>query len=122
MQIPLHPADIRADWLTDTLRSAGTLAAARVSAIEIQLLGGDKGTTGQLARLRISYEGDAAAAPSSLIAKFSATDPQARALIHGMGFYEREVRFYKQLAHRSPLHTPLGADERMVAADHSANA
>jgi hypothetical protein len=50
MQIPLHPADISADWLTDTLRTAGVLAAARVSAIEFELLRGDKGAIGQIAR------------------------------------------------------------------------
>jgi Ecdysteroid kinase-like family len=106
VKIPVHPDGVTAEWLTDTLRATGTLTHARVTTLETQLLGSEKGMTGQLARLGLAYDRDEVAAPRSLIAKFSAADPQARAVIHGMGFYEREVRFYEQLAGQSPLRTP----------------
>jgi hypothetical protein len=106
VQIPMRPSDITPEWLTDTLRTPDTLVAPRITDIQIELLGGTKGTTGPIARLHLTDESDASTAPRSLIAKFSATEPHARALIHGMGFYEREVRFYEHLASRSPLRTP----------------
>ena len=106
MEIPVAPDGLTAEWLTDALRTSGALTHARVTALETQLLGHVKGTTGQLATLRLTYDRDEVHAPRSLIAKFSAPDPQARALIHGMGFYEREVRFYQQLAGQSRLSTP----------------
>jgi hypothetical protein len=106
MPIPAHPAEITTEWLTDTLRASGMPADTRVRDIQIEPLGGAKGTTGPLARLKLTYQGDSATAPRSLITKFSASDPQSRTLIHGMGFYEREVRFYKELASQSRLHTP----------------
>jgi hypothetical protein len=106
VKIPVQPDGVTVEWLTDTLRATGVLSHARVTALETQLLGSEKGVTGQLARLGLTYDRDEVAAPRSLIAKFSAADPQARALIHGMGFYEREVRFYEQLAGQSLLRTP----------------
>src|SRR5258706_7133007 len=98
MKIPFHPDAITAAWLTDALPATGTLTHARVTALETQLLEHEQGLTGQLARLSLGYDADETNAPRALIAKFSAPDPQARAMPHAMGFYEREVRFYEQLA------------------------
>ncbi|HZG65319.1 MAG TPA: hypothetical protein VEZ12_01150, partial [Herpetosiphonaceae bacterium] len=106
METPAHPNDLTADWLTDTLRARGVLVQARVMSLTIQDLGTEKGITGHLARVRLDYDTSEPDAPRSLIAKCSAGDPQARAMIHSRGFYEREVRFYEQLAARSPLRTP----------------
>ena len=106
METPGHPDDLTADWLTDTLRKTGVLMQARVTARTIQDLGTEKGMTGQIIRMRLDYDRFETDAPRSLIAKFSSPDLQAREVIHAMGFYEREVRFYEQLAARSPLWTP----------------
>jgi Uncharacterized oxidoreductase dhs-27 len=40
------------------------------------------------------------------VAKFSATHPEARAAAHSMGFYEREIGFYRELASDCPVRTP----------------
>ncbi len=106
MKIPLRPDDLTPQWLTGALASTGTLIQGRVTSCKTQLLVSDKGMTGPIARVRLSYDRDLVNAPHSLIAKFSALDPEDRALIHGMGFYEREVRFYQQLAGQSRLRTP----------------
>jgi hypothetical protein len=106
VKIPRDPDDLTADWLTDTLASTGALIQGHVTSCETQLLVSDKGMTGPIARVRLTYDRDVLDAPRSLIAKFSASDPEDRALIHGMGFYEREVRFYEQLAGQSRLRIP----------------
>jgi hypothetical protein len=106
MKLPLYLGDLTAEWLTEALLSTGVLAAARVTAYEAQPLIGVKGMTGQLVRLRLAYDRDEPAAPRTLVAKFSAPDPDDRALIDGMGFYEREVRFYGELAAQTPIRTP----------------
>jgi hypothetical protein len=67
---------------------------------------GEHGMTGHLLRLRLSYDRQEPGAPSSLVAKFSASAPEERAIVHSFGFYEREVRFYQQLAFTIPLRTP----------------
>ena len=106
MEIPFHADDLTVEWLTEALQASGALTHAHVTALTTQLLGNEKGSTGQLVRVSLDYDADHTDAPRSLIAKFSAADPQARAMPHAMGFYEREVRFYQQLAHESPLRTP----------------
>jgi hypothetical protein len=106
LETPLHPDAITVEWLTKALQASGALTHAHVTARTTRLLGKAKGLTGQLARVSLDYDTDHTDAPRSLIAKFSAADPQARAMLHAMGFYEREVRFYQQLAHKSRLRTP----------------
>jgi hypothetical protein len=106
VKIPLHPDDLTAEWLTDALASTGALTYGCVTSCDTQPLVSDKGMTGPIARVRLTYDRAALDAPRSLIAKFAAHDPEQRALIHGMGFYEREVRFYEQLAGQSRLRTP----------------
>jgi Protein of unknown function (DUF1679)/Ecdysteroid kinase-like family len=64
------------------------------------------GMTGQLCRLRISYDRAEPGAPQSLLAKFSALDPEVRATVHSIGFYEREIGFYGEFAADCPVRTP----------------
>lgn len=45
-------------------------------------------------------------APSSLLAKFSAQNPENRAAVHSMGFYEREIGSYLEFASDCPVRTP----------------
>jgi aminoglycoside/choline kinase family phosphotransferase len=106
MDIPVRIDGLTPDWLTTTLQTTGVLAQARITALHHQDLGAKKGTTGQLARIRLDYDALETNAPRSLIAKFSSLDPGTREAVHSMGFYEREVRFYEQLAARSLLRTP----------------
>ncbi len=89
MKIPRDPDALTAEWLTEALASTGVLPHGRVASHDIELLGGDKGMTGRIARVRLGYDRALVDAPRSVIAKLSASDPDARASIHGMGFYER---------------------------------
>jgi hypothetical protein len=106
MDIPIRPEDVTTDWLTDALRESGHLGLGRVSSVSARPLQTEKGMTGQLALLTIDYEGAETEAPSSLVVKCSFPDPEWRAVVHSMGFYEREVSFYQQLAEKTPVRTP----------------
>src|SRR4051794_20110021 len=106
VEIPTHADGLTPDWLTGALRANGALAQGRVTVLSLEALDHEKGLTGQLVRVRLDYDLDEANAPRSLIAKFSATDPQIRALFLANGAYEREVHFYQEFASRSPLRTP----------------
>jgi aminoglycoside phosphotransferase (APT) family kinase protein len=105
MQTPVSPHQLTADWLSAVLGSQGW-GPCRVQSFSTELLGGEQGMTGQLARLRIRYDDPRPELPATVIAKFSASDPAARALINELGHYEREVRFYDQLSSRTPVPTP----------------
>lgn len=106
MEVPATAEELTADWLTCALRSRSVVHAASVTSVAVERLGGEQGITGQLARLTVDYDRDEPAAPRRLIAKLSSPHPEVRATLHGMGFYEREVRFYQELAGSTPLRTP----------------
>ena len=76
----------------------------------------DNGMTGVLVRLSLSYDVAEPKAPATLVAKFSQPDPEFRAMVHSMGFFEREVRFYSEFAADTPVAVPrcyfAGIDQR----------
>jgi hypothetical protein len=104
MGVPADTDEITYEWLTAALRQAGALDQARVTSIQPAPIG-QLGFTGQIRRLQISYDKPEPCASRSLVAKFSAT-PEARAAVHSLGFYEREIGFYRQLAADCPVRTP----------------
>jgi hypothetical protein len=106
VNLPTGPEGLTVEWLTAALRAGGALTEARVAAQTTTRLGPEKGMTGQIARVQLTYDRAAAAAPPALIAKFAHPDAQVRAMHNAMGFYEREVNFYAHLAAGSRLRTP----------------
>jgi hypothetical protein len=105
MGVPADTDEITQEWLTAALHQAGALDQARVTSIQPSPIG-QLGFTGQIRRLQISYDKPEPCAPRSLVAKFSATHPELRAAVHSMGFYEREIGFYRELAADCPVRTP----------------
>jgi hypothetical protein len=106
MDVPSNSGEITTAWLTWALRSCKAVTTASVKSCTIEVVGAEKGITGELVRLGIGHDRDERGAPGHLIAKFSSSLPEARALLQSMGFYEREVGFYQELAGSTPLRTP----------------
>ncbi len=85
-----RPADLTADWLSARL-GAGTVAEFTSERIG----------TGQMSecyRIRLTYS--AGSGPASVVLKVAATDPVSRQTGLALGLYEREVRFYQDIAPR----------------------
>ncbi|TPG33520.1 phosphotransferase [Mycolicibacterium hodleri] len=84
-----RPADLTADWLTATI-GAGTVADFTF----------DRIGTGQMSecyRVALTYT-DGEDGPASVVLKVAAADPSSRQTGLAMGLYEREVRFYTDIA------------------------
>jgi hypothetical protein len=95
------------EWLTRKLHGSGALSAGgRVARIVAEPLGQGVGFVSAMQRLRPVYEGDAAGAPASLIAKVSPVDPSSRQVGEIFRFYQKETGFYARLADRTPVRTP----------------
>ena len=77
-----------------------------VLSLETEPMAGEQGMTGQLVRLRVHYAEPQPELPSRLIAEVSAAEPGTRAAINALGHYQRESRFYADLAGRTPVHLP----------------
>jgi aminoglycoside/choline kinase family phosphotransferase len=106
MEIPVHPEALTPEWLTLALRTTGAIKRATVRSVQTHEIGEVGGITGRLVRVRLVYDVDEQDAPRSLIAKLTAPDPRMRATVHALGMYEREVRFYQQVADEVELRTP----------------
>ncbi len=86
-----RPAELTAAWLT------GVLGTGTVTDFTVERIG-----TGQMSecyRVRLTYA-DVGAQPVSVVLKVAATDPVSRQTGLSLGLYEREVRFYREVAPR----------------------
>lgn len=106
MNFPSEPGNVTVEWLTSIMKQSGILKDQCVMSVEVSPLDADKGMTGNVVRLFLAYDSPTDGAPSTLVAKFSAQHPQVRRLLSSMGFYEREVRFYAEIAPVTPIRTP----------------
>ncbi|BCI53197.1 phosphotransferase [Mycolicibacterium litorale] len=85
-----RPADLTAEWLS-TVVGAGT-----VTQFSVERIG-----TGQMSdcyRVSLTYADSEAAGPASVVLKVAATDTNSRQTGLALGLYEREVRFYTDIA------------------------
>lgn len=109
---PRAPDELTREWLTAALRAAGVLnRGAAVIGFTAVPIGEGVGLLGSLVRLRLTYSLSPGEAPASLIAKFSTTNAENRAVAMAFGVYAREVGFYRHVAPGMP-----GAAPRCYAA------
>jgi thiamine kinase-like enzyme len=98
--------ELSADWLGAVLRSSGAASdAAAVTRFETTAIG-----TGQMSesyRVSLTWDDRAAAGPESVVVKLAATDQTSRSTGVGLGIYEREIRFYREVAPR--IGAPIAA-------------
>lgn len=106
VELPAGPQELSASWLTSALRETGTITDSSVSAFTCETIGEGVGVLGQLARVRLEYDSPETEAPASLVGKFPAPVQANRALANLFRFYEREVRFYEEIANEVELRTP----------------
>ena len=105
LSVPGSLVDLTPEWMTEALRRSGALPEGRVVAVESEIMGQDIGFSSTLARLSLTYEGTGGAGPASLIAKFPSFDSKMRAWVQLYQGYEREVRFFSELAGRCSQRT-----------------
>ncbi len=101
----VDPDEVTADWLSEVLDRAGLLSGASVTSCSTERLVA-MSFTGVLQRVQLDYDRDLPQLPRSLVAKFSAADTGLRDTVSSMGFYEREVSFYRDLAGTTPVPVP----------------
>jgi hypothetical protein len=86
------PAELTPEWL------GAALGGAPVESFELESIG-----TGQMSestRVRIGYRDGGANGPASVVLKSASADENSRGTGVGLGIYDREVRFYSELAPR----------------------
>ncbi len=104
-ELPKTSDDITPEWLNEVLDGSVT-GGAKVASIDKEIIGEGAGFVGEITRLSLTYDGNAASALASLIAKLPTRDEAFRNLANMVNLYEREIRFYEQIADDVPLRTP----------------
>lgn len=99
-----QPEELTAEWLSAALHHSGALAVdRRVVEVERSFVG--TGQMGDSVRCRLAFDGPTDA-PASVVAKLPAADETSRATGVQMRSYEKEVRFYGELAPTLGIRTP----------------
>ncbi len=98
------PVTVTPGWIEGALMQRGI--DARVAGIRMETVG--TGQLGETRRFFIDYAGTAPPdAPRTVVGKFSSLNDTARETGQSMGFYRAEVMFYRELAPRAGIRTPL---------------
>ena len=106
MEIPRTAEDITAEWLTEALRQSGYLGEGRVASVRLDPTGVGQGLAAAVERATVTYSGAAGSAPETLIAKIPSQHARTRELFTEFGLYEREARFYLELAEEVGIPIP----------------
>ncbi len=105
--LPTTTSEIDAAWLTEVLTASGTLpSGASVASVSVDDTAAGVGFMGEVGRLNLTYDGDAGSAPATMMAKFPTQSPEVMAMMRPTRVYEREHRFYNELAGETPVRTP----------------
>jgi Phosphotransferase enzyme family len=117
--IPAGQSELTPGWLTQVLRQAGAIEAGHVAEVSVEPAG--QGQVADCFRCRLHFNRVEPRAPGSVIVKLPARDPTSRESGVAHALYEREVRFYQQLAGVVGITTPhcwyaeIDADTGMFA-------
>ena len=103
--IPKTKDDLSAGWVAQAL-AAGGRPGCKINAVQMRRIGEGVGMLTELYRLDLTHARGGASGPASVIAKLHSSQPQARELCAAYGFYEREMRFYQDIAATIELRTP----------------
>ena len=86
-ETPRVMSEVTAEWLSSVLD-------CRVASIRVEIIGAGEGFMGQLARVHLTGTG----CPSSVIVKMPTADPGGQMIGQMMRVWEREHRFYTEVA------------------------
>jgi hypothetical protein len=95
------------ELLTEILRGRQLLREARVTGVDTEIIGAGEGFLGTIARFKLTYDQPEDGAPASMVGKFPISSDQNRGMAQMGNMYEKEVRFYNELADRVPVKKPM---------------
>jgi aminoglycoside/choline kinase family phosphotransferase len=107
LQLPDLPNGFSPEFLTRALSEASSLPnGSRVTSAQWQPIGDGTGMLAELVKIDVSYQGDRDGFPDSFVAKFASRNETNRSIAQQYNVYEREVRFFQEMASRISIATP----------------
>lgn len=99
-------SEVSAEWLDEILRGAGALATERVSAVRSTQIGMEIGFLSRTLRVELEYDGQCDGVPRSVIVKQEPAPGPYLTAERNLSAFEREIRFYREIAPRVGLRLP----------------
>jgi hypothetical protein len=105
--LPRSIGDVDAAWMTDVLRTSGAIDGATVvSNMLVEPFAVGAGLLSLLYHASLDYSGGEPG-PATVIVKLPTTVATQRGIADSLGFYPREITFYREVAQRTPVATPV---------------
>ncbi len=106
LAIPKRTKRITSEWLNKVLHDSGYLKDINIESISREPCGAGEGFVSDMARLTITYDKESSDLPKTMIVKMPTTFRTALAVALQYNIYEKEIRFYTEIAPKSPIRVP----------------
>lgn len=106
LAIPKRTKRITSEWLNQALHDSGYLKDTNIESISREPWGNGEGFMSDMARLTITYDKESPNLPNTMIVKMPTTFRTALAIGLQYNVYEKEIRFYTEIAPKSPIRVP----------------
>lgn len=98
MPFPTTSSEVTPEWLTENLRASGVIGSdVSVTKAVPDPVASGVGFMGEVAPIDLTYDGDTDA-PTRMVAKIPTNDEMVRGLLAPAQVFEREARFYQDVA------------------------
>ena len=104
--IPKRTKRITSEWLNTVLHDSGYLKDVYIESISREPWGAGEGLSSDMARLTITYDKESPELPMTMIVKMPTTFRTALTIALQYNIYEKEIRFYNEVAPKSPIRVP----------------
>lgn len=118
MRHPRTIEEITAPWMTEVLREAGVIGPRACTGVDIHVIGEGVGFLSNRARVALTYDGPAAGAPATVVVKMPGITKASADFEGSTHVYEREIRFYKEVAPKTSIRVPRVYAEVMDEREH----
>jgi hypothetical protein len=118
MKHPKTIEEISGRWMTEVLQGAGILRRATVLAVDFDAIGQGVGFLSERARVTLTYDQVEEGAPRAVVVKFPAGIKEGSEFVESTHPYEREIRFYREVAPLTPIRVPRMFATFMEPADN----
>jgi Ecdysteroid kinase-like family len=106
MDIPQAVEEITPAWLAEALRSGGMTELPPITALRCKVIGSEKGFLSQTLLVEIEYAEPPKGVPSSIVVKIEPQSGSFRDAERGTKAFDREIRFYREVASQIPIRLP----------------
>lgn len=106
MKTPSTIEDITPAWLTHVLAQAGHIHSSKVIGIKTRTLGAGIGFLSTVEHVSLEYDRPEPTGPATLVVKLELSSGALRKVGEDVHAFEREVRFYRDVAPLAPIRLP----------------